>query len=137
MEYTFNANLNFVNLLLPHNNANFFLYCKAGFGQFVFSSELDFKDPEQDDISINTGTPELVLNSGIGAFYRISPSFDAMAEGSLKLSSNDKLDGSSNKKDEDYYTYISIGITYRINNSQKNSRNIKFSGKRFPLIRKK
>jgi len=132
LEYTFNTTLNFVNLLLPDNNGHFFLYAKMGFGQFRFASRLTYKDPEKEDRIVDTGVPEFVFLMGVGAYYSISPSFNFTAEANGRMTNNDQIDGTKNKKDKDYYSYISIGITYNINNAKQRYRKIK----RTPLIRK-
>jgi len=132
LEYTFNATLNIVNLLLPENNGRFFLYVKTGFGQFRFSSRLAYKDPEKEDRVVNTGVPEFVFLLGTGAYYSISPSFDFTAEVNGRMTNNDQIDGTKNKKDKDYYSYMSIGITYNINNAKQHYRKFK----KTPLIRK-
>jgi OOP family OmpA-OmpF porin len=132
LEYTFNTTLNFVNLLLPDNNGRFFLYAKMGFGQFRFSSRLTYKDPEKEDRIVDTGVPEFVFLMGAGAYYSISPSFNITAEANGRMTNNDQIDGTKNKSDKDYYSYISVGITYNINNAKHRYRKIK----RTPLTRK-
>jgi len=131
-EYTFNITLNVVNLLLPDNHGHFFLYPKMGLGQFRFSSRLTYKDPEKNDRIVDTGVPEFVFLLGAGAYYAISPSFNFTTEINGRMTNNDQIDGTKNKKDKDYYSYMSIGITYNINNAKQQYRTIK----RTPLIRK-
>ena len=132
LEYTFNTTLNIVNLLLPDNEGRFFLYAKMGLGQFRFSSRLTYKDPEKEDRIVDTGVPEFVFLLGTGAYYSLSPSFSFNAEVNGRMTNNDQIDGTKNKKDKDYYSYISLGITYNINNAKQHYRKIK----KTPLIRK-
>ena len=131
-EYTFNTTLNVVNLLLPENEGHFFLYAKMGFGQFKFSSTLIYNDPEKADRTVDTGVPEFVFLFGTGAYYSISPSFNVTAEITGRMTDNDQIDGTKNKNDKDFYSYMSIGITYNINNAKHHYRKIK----KTPLIRK-
>lgn len=136
-EYTLNATLNFVNLLIPDNDARFFLYAKGGIGQFQFKSTLVFDDPEKEDKYVESDSPEFLYLIGGGAFYKLNHSFEINAEGTARLVNNDKLDGTSNKKDDDYYSYISLGITYKINNKPRDTRYYKKLGMKSPLIRRR
>jgi hypothetical protein len=138
MEYTFNTTLNFVNLLMPDNDARFFLYAKMGFGQFQFKSRLVFDDPEKPEKYIESESPEFLYLIGGGAYFKISRSFEVNLEATARLVNNDKLDGTSNNKgDDDYYSYISLGVTYNINNKPRDTRYFKKLGMKSPLIRRK
>lgn len=136
-EYTINTTMNFVNLLIPDNDARFFLYAKAGMGQFEFKSRLMFDDPEKSDKYTESSSPEFLYLIGGGAYYKLNHAFEINAEGTARLVNNDKLDGTTNKKDDDYYSYISVGITYKINNKPRDTRYYKKLGMRSPLIRRK
>ncbi|MCD4791391.1 MAG: porin family protein [Bacteroidales bacterium] len=137
IEYTINATLNIVNLLLPENDANFFLYGKLGMGQYKFNSRLVYNDPLTEDKIVDTNVPEFLILFGGGAYYKISYSFDVNAEIAGRIASNDKIDGTVNKKDKDYYSYMSIGITYKINNVRKTKRKLKRMGAKFPFIKRR
>ncbi len=54
-----------------------------------------------------------------------------------RLVNSDRLDGTTNKKDKDYYSYLSVGITYKINNTPRDTRYYKRMGMRSPLIRRR
>jgi hypothetical protein len=137
MEYTINTTVNFVNLLIPENDARFFLYAKLGAGQFQFKSRLIFDDENKEDILVESESPEFLYLIGGGAYYKISHSFEVNLEATARLVNNDKLDGSTNKDDDDYYSYISLGITYKINNKPRDTRYFKKLGMKSPLIRRK
>jgi hypothetical protein len=138
MEYTLNTTINFVNLLMPDNDARFFLYGKLGAGQFQFKSTLIFDDSEKPEKYVESESPEFLYILGGGAYYKFNHSFEVNAEATARLVNNDKLDGTSNNKgDDDYYSYISIGVTYRINNKPRDTRYFKKLGMKSPLIRRK
>ncbi len=137
IEYTINATINIVNLLLPENDAHFFLYGKLGIGQYKFNSRLIYNDPLTEDKIIDTNVPESLILFGGGAYYKISNSFDVNAEMAGRIANNDKIDGTVNKKDRDYYSYLSIGVTYKINNVPKSTRKYKGKGSKFPLIKRR
>jgi len=138
MEYSLNTTINLVNLLIPDNDARFFLYGKLGAGQFRFKSTLVFDDPEKPEIYVESDKPEFLYLIGGGAFYKFNHSFEVNIEATARLVNNDKLDGSNNGKgDNDYYSYISLGITYKINNRPRDTRYYKKLGMKSPLIRRK
>jgi hypothetical protein len=138
MEYTLNTTINFVNLLIPENDARFFLYAKLGVGQFQFKSRLVYDDPEKPEKYTESESPEFLYTIGGGALYKITRSFEVNLEATARLVNNDKLDGTVNNKDDnDYYSYISLGITYNINNKPRDTRYFKKLGMKSPLIRRK
>ncbi len=138
MEYTLNTTINFVNLLMPDNDARFFLYAKLGAGQFQFKSRLVADDPEVPDKYVESEKPEFLYLLGGGAFYKISHSFEVNLEATARLVNNDQIDGTRNKKnDNDYYSYVCLGVTYNINNKPKDTRYFKKLGMKSPLIRRK
>ena len=138
MEYTINTTFNFVNLLMPGNNSHFFIYGKMGMGQFQFKSRLIYNDIEKEDKLVESDSPEFLFLIGGGIYYKISNSFDVNAEMAARLINNDNLDASSNNKnDKDYYTYLSIGLTYKINNRPRDTRYYKRMGMKSHLIRRR
>ncbi|MBN2175791.1 MAG: hypothetical protein JW731_16800 [Bacteroidales bacterium] len=136
MDYSVNLTLNFVNLLLPDNDAHFFLYGKLGMGQFQFESRLMYDDPDKQDLLVQPESPEFLYLIGGGASYIINHAFDVNFDGTARMVNNDRLDGTSNKKDKDYYSYISLGFTYKINNRPRDTRYYKKLGMKSPLIRR-
>jgi hypothetical protein len=138
MEYTLNTTINLVNLLIPENDARFYLYAKLGFGQFQFKSQLMFDEPEKQDLFVESEVPEFLYLIGGGACYKINYALEVNTEATVRLVNNDKIDGSVNNKDDnDYYTYISLGVTYNINNKPRDTRYYKKLGMKSPLIRRK
>ncbi|MCD4745880.1 MAG: porin family protein [Bacteroidales bacterium] len=134
IEYTLNGTINFINLLLPDNNAKFYLIGILGVGQFNFKSKLVYFDPSLEDQIEDTGTPEFVYLFGAGFYYIINENFNLTGDMAIRQARNDKLDVSSNNKDMDYYTYISIGLSYKINNKSKSGRS---SRGRLPMRRRR
>jgi hypothetical protein len=136
-EYNIHLTLDAANLFIPNNDAHFRPYAKFGMGQFKFDSRLQFNDPEKEDLIVDTGIPEFLFTFGGGLNYMLSNSFDLNAEMSIKMVNNDKLDGKSSSNDEDYYSYLSFGITYKINNVTRTIRDTKKMGKRFPMVKRR
>jgi hypothetical protein len=137
-EYTFNLTANLVNLFIPDNQARFNPYLKLGLGQFSFSTKLVFNDADIADVHTESESPESLFLFGGGAFYTMSNSFDFKFEFTGRRMDNDQIDGSSNNsKDNDYYSYISLGITYKINNNPRDTRYYKRMGMKSRLIRRR
>ena len=137
-QISLNFTLNFVNLLLPGNDSRFFVVAKVGLGEYVFDSRLRFNDPNQADIITNPKTPEFLFLLGPAIYYKISNSFDLNADLDVQWANNDKLDGTTNNnKDDDYYTFLSVGVTYKINNINKSARGFRHVGGKFSLIKRR
>lgn len=135
-EYNVNVTLNLVNLLLPQNNAHFFLYGTLGIGHFLFDSKIT-------NFGANGGTkreqskvPEFVYLFGAGAYYILSPTVDITAEVVLRRAKNDKLDITVSNSDMDYYNYMGVGINYKFKNKTKSTRNLKKIKGRFPMLKR-
>ncbi len=136
-EATVNLTVNMVNLFIPDNNARFIPYAKFGMGQFTYDTKLIFDDPNKADIISASESPEFLYLFGGGAYYIISHSFDVNLEMMGRRMNNDKIDGTTNKKDDDYYSYFSIGFTYNINNVPRDTRYFKRMGMKSVLIRRR
>lgn len=136
-EYSGSITLNLVNLLIPDNNARFVPYFTLGLGQFTYDTRLKYYDPDIADVTTASEEPELIYIFGGGVYYIISNSFNVTCEFTGRRMDNDKIDGStSNKKDDDYFSYISVGMTYKINNTPRDTRYYKRMGMKSPLIRR-
>jgi opacity protein-like surface antigen len=136
-EYSINLSADLLNMLIPENDARFHPYFIAGMGQFTFDTRLKYFDPNKADETASSTAPEFVYLFGGGAFYVISQSFDLKAEFMGRRMDNDRIDGTTNKKDNDYYSYLSIGARYKINNIPRDVRYYKRLGMKSPLIRRR
>lgn len=136
-EVSFNGSLDLLNMLIPGNDAGLHPYVKAGFGQFNFNTRLIYNDPDTPDLTAESKSPELIGLIGGGAYYYISNSFDINMELLGRRMSNDRIDGTNNSKHNDYYSYFSIGITFKINNVPRDTRYYKRMGMKSPLIRRR
>ncbi|MCF8367508.1 MAG: hypothetical protein K9G76_00605 [Bacteroidales bacterium] len=138
VEYSGNMTINLVNLFIPENSARFSPYFIFGLGQFSYDTKLKFNDLNTPDITAASKSPELVYLFGGGAYYIINNAFDVYTEFSGRRMDNDRIDGStSNSKDNDYYSYLSIGLSYKLNNSPRDTRYYKRMGMKSPLIRRR
>ena len=136
-EYSLQITTDLVNLLIPENRASLHPYMKVGMGQFNFNTRLKYYDPNKQDIKVSSASPEFVYMFGAGSFYIISDSFDANVEFLARKMNNDRLDGTPNKEDKDFYSYLSIGMVYKINNTARDVRYYRRMGMKSPLIRRR
>ena len=137
MEYSFSMTFNLLNILIPKNDAHFFPYIKAGMGQFKYKSTLSYNDPNLDDRVVDTDSPEFMYIFGAGAYYKTNHTFDINLEITSRLIYNDRLDGTKSNKDYDYYAYLSLGLTYKINNKPRDPRYFRKMGMKSKLIRRR
>lgn len=136
-EYSIQLTTDLVNLLIPENRAGFHPYLKLGMGQFSFKTQLKYNDPNKPNLETESTTPEFVFLFGGGAFYIISNSFDVNMEFMGRRLNNDRIDGTPNKDDSDYYSHLSVGVVYKINNVPHDVRYFKRMGMKSPLIRRR
>lgn len=134
IEYNVNATINVMNLLLPSNDAKFYLLGMVGVGQFLFSSKkIVTNTGAQQEVTENTGIPEFVYMFGAEGAFRLTDNIDLMAGMVLRQARNDKIDVTTNKDDWDYYSYLLAGITYTLKTKETTSRNFKKIRGRYPM----
>jgi hypothetical protein len=117
VEYNLNARINLFNLFYPRNKGKFGLTFMAGAGQFLFSSTKTSFDEGKNSITRHDArVPEFVYFIGGGGFIRTKDRFGISLDVSLRQCQNDWLDVLIKNDDFDYYTYLSLGIIYYIDN---------------------
>ena len=135
VEYNLQLRLDFIKLIMPYQNPKFGFEGFAGIGQMWFQSE-QFKFMEGIPIaeSHSSQVPELVYFAGAGMHYHIVEGIAITASVSLRQLQNDKLDMLVKNDNNDYYSYLSVGITYYIESKRfrplKNKARVAHSGKR-------
>jgi hypothetical protein len=115
IEYNLQLRVNFVNLINNRKNHRIGVLGYAGIGQFFFTTEVE-KSIEENVTTYSTYSkvPEFVMFAGGGIHYILGSNYSISAGLSLRQSYNDKLDGVIKNGDNDYYTYLNIGLTYYI-----------------------
>jgi hypothetical protein len=143
IEYNFHARANLINIIAPDSYSKFGMDFYAGIGQFIFSSTLyDYRGEEPIVKDQNTGTPEFVYFFGAGINYKFTDKFGATIDLALRQAQNDKLDDFKKNDNFDYYTLVSVGVTYYIEsifNTGRKSYGSKSrrSGGRMPMRRRR
>jgi len=120
VEYNFQIRVDLVSLIWPDNLSGFGLDAYGGIGQFIFKViQYDRRGGEQLVDEQFTGVPEFVYFAGAGVHYKINDKFAATADMALRQAQNDKLDDLNKNENYDYYTHLSIGVTYYIDSFKK------------------
>ena len=115
IEYNMHFRFDFVRLFIPQRNPKFGLEGFAGIGQMWFSAEqFKFNEGAPSSLKTKTDVPEFVYFAGAGMHYHLNENFAITASGSLRQLQNDKLDLLVKNDDSDYYSYVSMGITFYI-----------------------
>jgi hypothetical protein len=115
-EYNIHARIDFVDLFMLDTYHAFGVVGYAGAGQFYYSTtkvvmnEGPYKNFEQD-----AAKPEFVYFFGGGIYYKLNSNFGVTADLALRRCQTDRLDDYVKNNDYDFYTYISVGVSYYIN----------------------
>jgi hypothetical protein len=115
LEYSLQAGLDVINLIIPRNTLNYGLEIYVGTGQFIFQTSrfVNF-DGQQTPNAISTGVPEFVYFFGGELYFKVSDRIRITADLSIRQAQNDNIDKYLANGDFDYYSLLSFGITYSI-----------------------
>ncbi len=112
--------LQLINLIWPYSLTKFGMEAYGGIGQFTFKSTIWEEVEGETDTSVeDTGVPEFVYFAGFAMNYEVMNNLAITADMSLRQAQNDMLDGKRKNDNFDYYSYISVGITYHISSFKK------------------
>jgi hypothetical protein len=115
IEYNLHLRIDFVDLCMPDRNHNLGISGYVGAGQFLFTT---IKKVNDDGLLKNykrsTGVPEFVCFFGAGIYYKVNEKLGIVADLALRQCHNDRLDDYVKNNDYDYYSYLSIGVSYYI-----------------------
>ncbi|MEZ5199264.1 MAG: hypothetical protein R2764_23650 [Bacteroidales bacterium] len=118
MEYNFHFRINIKNIIFPDRLKKLGVIGFAGVGQFLFKTNFYYFNDGKSTLEIHdTGVPEFVYFFGGGLHYTLTNKVFITADLSLRHSQNDRLDNVNRGGNYDYYTYISVGISYNLGNS--------------------
>ncbi len=120
IEYNLQARIDFINLFWPDNRSNFGIIGSAGIGQLLFNvTTFEFNEGPPIIKEHTAAVPEFVYSFGAGIYYKVTERIGITADLNLHQLQNDKLDNLVKNNDFDYYTYLSIGITYYLSGAFK------------------
>jgi len=114
-EYNIQARLDMIRVILPDRNPKVGLEVFAGIGHAWFKSVQYIYDEGDPIITEHSNqVPEFVYFAGTGLHYHISENFAITSSLALRRMQNDKLDNLVKNDNNDYYSYLSFGVTYYI-----------------------
>jgi hypothetical protein len=120
VEYNIHARTNFINLFSPDNISKFGIEGYAGIGQFLFqTTKWDTRENEVQESVHSTGIPEFVYFFGLGMSYKVSDKIGITMDMAMRQAQNDKLDDFNKNDNNDYYSYLNMGVTYYIESFKK------------------
>lgn len=115
VEYNIHMRFDLVRLISNRVDTRFGVEAYGGLGQFLFkTTQYTLVDGNTETEVHDTGTPQFVYFAGGGMYYKFTDNFGVTADLSVRLSQNDKLDLKVKNNNYDYYSYVSIGMTYYI-----------------------
>ena len=113
LEYNLHLRLNLVNLFAARNSHKFGIVFFGGLGNFIFNTtQIITSEGTVEEISNQSRVPELVYFTGGEIYIKLSENFSISSELSIRKCKNDMVDGKSINDNDDYYSYLNIGITY-------------------------
>lgn len=139
-EYNLHLKFNVFNLVKPDNKGNFGINVQTGIGQFLFNStKLTYLEGEIKELSHGSRVPEFVYFVGGGMFYRSKTNFGITLDVGIRQCENDWLDVTFLNGNFDYYTYVSVGFSYYLQNLKitpiKNKARIAYNDRRLRGLR--
>lgn len=116
LEYNLHVRTELLKLAFPDRQYRIGISPYIGIGQFYFKSTSTYLSNETYTVKeYKSRVPEFIYFFGAGLSYKMPHNLALTADFSLKQCQNDKLDNYIGFQNYDYYTYLSIGISYRIN----------------------
>jgi hypothetical protein len=120
VEYNAHLRVNLINLMSPNNRSKLGIELYGGIGQFVFkTTKYDLRNNETKISIKDTGTPEFMYFFGTGMSYKITDKIGATLDVSMRQAQNDYIDDFVKNDNYDYYSYLSVGLTYYIESFKK------------------
>jgi hypothetical protein len=113
LEYNLHARVDFVDLLMLKKSHAFGIIGYAGAGQFLFTTKkVVMEEGTVMNFEHTARVPEFVFFFGGGVYYKVNSNFGITADLALRQCQNDRLDDYVKNDDFDYYSYLSIGMSY-------------------------
>jgi hypothetical protein len=120
IEYNVHLRINLINLFSPDNISKLGIETYGGAGQFIFkTTQYDLRNNEDKVKVKDTGTPEFVYFFGAGLSYKVAMKVGITVDVAMRQARNDYLDDFVKNNNNDYYSYISLGLTYYIDSFKK------------------
>ncbi|MCF8367745.1 MAG: porin family protein [Bacteroidales bacterium] len=116
-EYNLQLRWHLIKTITGNDNSPIGLDLYVGAGQFFFNStQYSFMEGNEMKNIKSTDIPEFVFITGGSLSFKISRTIDLIADFAIRQAQNDKLDNLVKNDDYDYYSTVSIGLSYSIQN---------------------
>ena len=123
IEGSLNGQINIIQIFFPQNKYRK-INILGNFGIGLVSIKSKLFNLKTDSLIHSFGfgrkTIESILKIGFKINYRISEQYDLVTNFSNRRVDTDKLDSQPGNNNKDFYSYVSIGITYKFQNNSKN-----------------
>ncbi|MEZ5082741.1 MAG: hypothetical protein R2750_04755 [Bacteroidales bacterium] len=117
LEFNLNIRTELLSIILHNKKFNIGISPYMGFGQFYFKTlTTKYNNEALVSNSYNTGIPEFVFFIGGELSYKLPKNIALTGDFSVRQCQSDKLDNYIQDKSFDFYSYLSMGISYRISN---------------------
>lgn len=129
IEYNAQVQFDLIKLFFFDSKSNFSVLLLGGIGNVIFNST-----KVTDNVSENytTRVPEFIYFFGGQIDYHLSNSINLALGISIKQLQNDKLDVTVENSNYDYYSYVNMGVAYKLNHKEQ-----KRGGKKLNSIKKR
>jgi len=139
-EYNLHLRLNLINLFAPRNNHKVGLVFFGRLGNFIFkTTQTITSEGTIENITNQSRVPELVYFTGGEISVQLFENLSISSELSIRKCKNDMVDGTVLNDNDDYYSYLNVGITYYFSNFKKgpirNKARIAHSDKRLKALK--
>ena len=125
IEYNLHARVDFIRLLMPRKYNACGVIGYAGVGQFLFNTiKVELNEGTLKTTKQDTEVPEFLIFFGGGVYYKLNENLGLTADLSLHQCQNDRLDDYIKNDNYEYYTYLSVGVSYYIKTVKKGKASI-------------
>lgn len=120
LEYNFQVRFDILKIANAKRLSNLRFELYAGVGNFLFNStRYEYIEGTTNVYETKARVPEFLYLIGTSLSYDISTKMAISADFSLRQCQNDKVDDMVVNDDFDYYSYLNIGISYKIFRTNK------------------
>ena len=116
IEYNAQVQFDLIKIFFFQKNSNFALLLTGGLGNIFFNSTIK---TDSEDKNYTTDVPEFIYFFGGKLDYHLSKKIKIGAGISIKQLQNDNLDVTVKNSNYDYYSYVNLGVAYKLNHKSE------------------
>lgn len=115
IEYNAQLRLDLLNLFIKRNNTGIGIIAFGGIGHMIFNSvKYTTVEGRTSNDQHRASSPEFIYFIGGGIEYTISDRLRVNIDAGLRQAQNDRIDNEVRQNNNDFYSLISIGVSYHI-----------------------